>query len=332
MFSRASLATLFLPALLANLVIAQTAEPLSSARSDKPAIPILSGKVVGSNGHPLPAVHVELDDAGTALPVGSTYTRPDGTFELYNISQGNYEVVADVGNSRVSGVVAVPSNVSALELRFPPSNSADNADDTISVTEILVPEKARQIYRKAREAFNQGKEARAEKLLDKALLIEPNYANALIMKGYIEMQNGQIQIAQQDLQRALRIDPNSPAAYIALGAVYNHEGRFDDALQVSQRGASLSPRVWQGYFEMARAAVGKGMYRKALLLLRQAERLGGSNFAGLHLMKACALYPLKFYKDARYELKAVLSRESKGMNAKQAQILLAQIDAADPRR
>lgn len=144
------------------------------------------------------------------------------------------------------------------------------------------------------------------------------------------MQNGQIERARQYLQRAARIDPNSPAAYIALGAVYNHEGRFDDALQVSQHGTSLSPRVWQGYFEMARAAVGKGLYREALRLVREAERLGGSNFTGVHLVKACVLYPLKFYKDARYELRAVLSRESKGTNAKQAEILLTQIGADDP--
>jgi hypothetical protein len=49
----------------------------------------------------------------------------------------------------------------------------------------------------------------------------------------------------------------------------------------------------------------------------------------LHLVKASALLPLKLYKDARYEVQAVLSHSPKGANVKEAQNLLAEIDSAD---
>ena len=38
---------------------------------------------------------------------------------------------------------------------------------------------------------------------------------------------------------------------------------------------------------------------------------------------------MKLYKDARYEIQAVMTREPKGTSARQAQALLAEIDAAE---
>ena len=329
MVSRAFVATFYFAICLTSFISAQDNQALSAADSTTSAIAALAGKVLGPDGHPLPGIHVELDEASTAVPVSSTYTQPDGSFELPNVPQGNYEVVADSGDSEVTHDVAVQVNRPALELRFPRNASTYYTDPTISVARILVPEKARKFYRKAVDAFAQGKNDEAEKLLDQALQIEPHFAEALALRGIIRMQQQDLQEAEQDLEKSIHVDPGYSPAYVQLAAVYNHEGRYDDALRASERGLTLSPRSWQAYFEMAKASVEKGMYPKALQLARQAQRLGGNSFASLHLVKACALYPLKLYKDARYELQAVLSREPKGQSAEQAQTLLAGINALD---
>ena len=326
MVSRASIATVSLSLLLAAVLNAQINQ---AGSDDQPAIVALAGKVLGADGRPLPGIHIEVDEASTAVPVTSTYTQPDGSFELYNLPKGNYEVVADSGDSEVSDAVALQLGQPSLELRFSRSASPLDTDAMVSVARILVPERAKKLYRKAYAAFGEGKNDDAEKLLDEALIIEPHFAEALVLRGVMRMQQQDLEEAQQYLQKAVHVDPYYSPAYVELAAVYNHEGLYDEALHASERGLTLSPRSWQGYFEMAKASVAKGMYEKALQLTRQAQRLGGNSFAGLHLVKACALYPMKLYKDARYELQAAVSREPKGQSAQQAQTLLAQIDAAD---
>jgi hypothetical protein len=71
------------------------------------------------------------------------------------------------------------------------------------------------------------------------------------------------------------------------------------------------------------------MYENGLKFIRQAERLGGNTYAGIHLLKAYALIPMKLYKEARYELQASIARERHGQMADQAKQILAQLDALE---
>jgi lipopolysaccharide biosynthesis regulator YciM len=329
MSSLAPVATVLLTVFFIPFCNAQDPK-LAAADTTSSATAALQGKVLSSDGQPAPGIRVELENGETATPVVSTYTQQDGTFELYNIPRGSYEVVAESGDTQVSDQITVQLGRPKLELRLPPASARPyGAGATVSVAQILVPEKAQKAYRKARQAFTNGKPSVAEPLVEEALLIDPEFAAALTLRGLIAMQKNDLPAAQHDLERAARVDPNFSATFIALGAVYNHEGQYDQALQSSQHGVALAPRSWQGYFEMAKAAIAKGMYEKGLQFAKQAERLGGSPFAGLHLVKAYALVPMKLYKDAKYELQACLSREPKGVNADRAHTLLAELAAAD---
>jgi tetratricopeptide (TPR) repeat protein len=319
------LLSLFLTAVLN----AQNLPASADVDGTNPAPSGLEGQVLGADGQPASDARVELHAPNSASPVTVTYTRPDGTFALYNIPKGSYEVVAESGDVQVSDQVTVQLGRPKLELRLPLSaNATYGSGATVSVAQMLVPERAQKEYRKARQAFVAGKNAEALPYLDNALQIAPEFAAALTLRGIIEMDGLHLADAEESLEQAIHHDPNDSAAYLALGVVYNHEARYDDAMNASQHGVSLSPRSWQGYFEMAKAAIGQGMYEKALQFARQAEKLGGSGFAGLHLVKAYALVPLKLYRDAKCELQAYLSRAPKDGSAKQAQSLLAQVNAA----
>ena len=70
-------------------------QAFASSLPSPAAFPAVHGTVLIPTDAPASGIHVELDDAATAVPVTSTYTERDGTFELYNIPQGNYEVVAE---------------------------------------------------------------------------------------------------------------------------------------------------------------------------------------------------------------------------------------------
>ena len=218
-----------------------------------------------------------------------------------------------------------------LKLRLQRSlTPADDPPPTVSVAQMMVPQSAQKLYRKAQAAFKEQKYEKSLKLVDEALQIDPQFAAALSLRGFVHLVQQKLPEAQQDFERAVQVDPNYSNAYVGLGTVYNHQGRFDDAMQASQRSLRLSPKSWQAYFEMAKACIAKGMYAQGLLLARQAQRLSGNSFAAIHLIKAYALLPLHFYKDAKYELQAFLSRAPKDNNSEQAQMLLAEVEAALP--
>src|SRR5271166_3361933 len=99
-------AALFLTLLLLD-TFAQPQTPQQNFQAT--AIAALAGKVVGADGRPLPGIHVELDDPSTSMPVTSTFTQPDGSFELYNIPKGNYEVVAESADLQIINPILVDS-------------------------------------------------------------------------------------------------------------------------------------------------------------------------------------------------------------------------------
>ncbi len=234
---------------------------LSSDASAASLITVLRGTVLNVDGSLASNIHVTLYTAGSALPVTSTYTESDGTFELYNIPAGDYELLAESADSRADDTVTVQSESASLNLRLQhDAPAAPELDSTVSVVQMMVPTSAQKLYRKALANVHNHKPGKALPLLDSALQIEPRFADALTLRGQIEMSNGKLAAAQDDLERAVKIDPAEANAYIELSVIYNHQGRFDDAMRSSERSLSLSPRSWQAYFEMAKATIAKGMY------------------------------------------------------------------------
>jgi tetratricopeptide (TPR) repeat protein len=326
MFSRAPIAVLFSLSFLAIHCDAQSYSSGTDVDNSR-----LAGMIVSPDGKPAAGIHVELDEASSAVPVTSTYTNRDGTFELYNIPAGNYELVAESENASASNSIVVQSGQPSLQLKLapvvpPPTEPAP----VISVAQMLIPPSAQRLYDKAQMAYRKGKADKALGLVEEALQIEPQYADALTLRGVIELSNNQFDMAQQDLEHAIQVDPNHGGAYITLGAVYNHQGRFDEALLVSRRSLALQPKAWQAYFEMAKASIAKGMYAQGLQLAHQAQRLSGDSFAAVHLVKAYALVPMRLYKSAHYELQAFLKHAPNSSNSKQAEMLMAQVEAAMP--
>ncbi len=326
-----SVVSLFvLVALWTTLLPAQVLPSLSGPAVTDATVGVLQGRVLSPRGQPLAGIHVELDEARTAIPITSTYSQPDGTFAMYNIPTGEYEVVAEASDSEVSNVIRVESQKPTLVLRFPrDTTSHKQSPSTVSVAQVVAPAKAQKLYTQAHEAFRRGQYKDASNLLEQALQIEPHYPDALTLRGLLELGNPDPQVPQQNFEQALRLNPNDSTASIALAAVYNREARFDDAVRAAQRGASVSPNSWQAYLEMAKASIAQNMYAKGLVLIRQAERLGGTKYAEVRLVKAYGLFALKLFRDCKYEAQAAIARDHDGPSAHLARQLLAQLTTDD---
>src|SRR5215813_2973151 len=78
---------------------------------------------------------------------------------------------------------------------------------TISMTTLNAPGDARHAYEKGKKALDANKQAEAEKELEKAVKIYPNFAAAWSLLGDLHQQQKQLDQAVKDYQQALTADP-----------------------------------------------------------------------------------------------------------------------------
>lgn len=286
---------------------------------------LISGTVRSAEGIPVSGIPVDLRNVQSGALIASTSTQHNGTFEMYNIPQGTYEVVAHDGPGVVRETISVDDVVSNVDLRLASHSSSSEHSGLISVAQMSVPGKARAHFVKAEQFFSKANYPAAQKEADKALAIYPRFAEALTLCGMLAMQKQDTLQSAKDFEAAVQSDPNYGTAYLALGSAYNDMGHYDQAERALERGVPLVPAAWQGYFEMARAYLGKHMYEKATQLASKAESLAPSSFANIHLLKAYTLIPQKLNKEAAHELRAFLSHNPTGTNAERAEKLLASL-------
>lgn len=288
----------------------------------------ISGTVQDTMGNPLQNVRVELTDGGGTV-VNSAYTGPSGRFEFTRVAAGTYQIVATSGLQQASERVDASSFSNLVSIRMQGSGKpADGVEgDSISIAQYRVPAKAREAYRKAHSALEKGKLDDASKHLAKALEICPNYAEALTLRGILELNRQDSQAAVADLDKAIKADANYAMAYMVMGSALNMQSKFDEAIRALQRGESLAPTYWQAHFEMGKSYIGKADYPAALRQLERAESLAPEEYPLIYLLRAHALLSMKQFPEAMTALQAYLQKDPKGANVEQAQKMMEQAQA-----
>lgn len=279
--------------------------------------------VRSTDGKPLRDARVEVREMSTGSIAGATYTNSSGYADL-TVPTGNYEVLVTHGLSEAREDVIAQSFSNAVSISMPAAKAPpDGSADTVSVSQLKVPGKARKEYKKAQELVSKRRLEEASQHIAKALAIYPNYADALTLRGLLRLDGGEVDQALNDFQQAINVDPYYAQAYIAAGATYNMEGKYEDALRSLDRGVSLAPTAWQAYFEMGKAQIGRQNYQIGINLLDRASSLA-PGFTLVHLVKAHALLAMKEYGPAMDELQAFLSKSPQDPEAGRARSMLEQ--------
>ena len=270
---------------------------------------------------------MELRDPGGNV-VNSVETNSSGSFEFSLIPAGTYLVVATSGLRQASESVDTSAFPAMVSLRMPADKPEDGvAGHSISVMQYRIPAKAREEYRKAHEALAKGKTEEAGRHLAKALALCPVYADALTLRGVLELNQNDSQAAIADLDKAIKADGNYAMAYMVMGSALNMESKFDEAIRTLQRGESLAPDLWQAYFEMGKAYIGKADYPSALRQLERAENIAPLEYPLIHLLRGQALLGMKQYPEAMTALQAFLQKNPQGPNSEQARKMLERAQA-----
>ncbi|MFC2142723.1 protein kinase [Acidobacteriota bacterium] len=117
--------------------------------------------------------------------------------------------------------------------------------------------------------FRQENE-KALEMLEKGLVLEPNYAQSLYATGLIYLHAGMLEEAIQQFQRALELSSDSTMYKAGLGHAYALAGKKVEALNIYDELTQLAKRVYVPAFHLAVLSTGLGEKDQALAWLKKS--------------------------------------------------------------
>jgi adenylate cyclase len=125
--------------------------------------------------------------------------------------------------------------------------------------------------------------AKARKLCERALNIDPDYAAALTLLGwthFIEVRWGwsedpaeSMKRAFEIAQRSLALDETQPDVHSTLNTIYVVQGQYDKAIVEGKRAVDLAPNEALAHVLLAQTMRASGNFKKAVELSEKALRL-----------------------------------------------------------
>ncbi len=289
----------------------------------------ISGTVAGTDGKPLHDIRIEVHSVTTGALVETCFSSQDGSYEAASLRPGAYEVVAIDGVNEAHERIILENMPANLNLRLQEQSTIVPKRGTISVAELRTPEKVRHLTAKAQNELLKGRTDEAQKDVNDALTMAPDYPEALTLRAVMKITANQPEAAMDDLDHAIKVDPSYGRAYLVLGAAYNQLGRSDDALRSLDRSEIYDPQSWQCAMEQAKAWMAKHEYQHALEELNRAQNLGGERIAGsVHLLRGYALMGQKHLQEAANELEAYLTADPNSQVAGSVRLALAKIKSS----
>lgn len=254
-------------------------------------------------GRPAAAAAVELWDLRGAK-VASGVTDRAGSFEIGPLEPGEYVFLVDNASRIESEQIRLDNPDVALNVVLPAGYESTSRSSRYAVPakQIAIPPKARAHLLAAQKKFSNGKIEQAEAEINCALLVDPNYAQALTMRAFIRLAVKHPNHAVEDAQRAVLLNANDAESFVALAMAYDALGKFRESQRAAEGALALRADSWQARLELAKSFYGRGDFVVALRELDVAE----IDFPDAHLLRGNILLNLGRQREARDEFRALL--------------------------
>ena len=174
----------------------------------------------------------------------------------YNIALGFYEKLIELGYSGISMNYYAVEKESGEEQVFQDEKSRNFSVDVIGThnsprdemaesVEIDILRSVAAIY-KTQENFLKSIE-----YLEKAKLMNENDINLILLESNIRWEMGEVDSYQRLISKALEIEPNNVDLIFNLGVVNADKGNFDDAISYYDKAIEMDPSYTKAYLNAA---------------------------------------------------------------------------------
>ncbi len=220
-----------------------------------------------------------------------------GRFRMKNIPAGSYTVLVwapgkgeaqrtiDVGPAQADSRNRVDLKLEFDESDFEFSDSARTAN-TVSLTQLRIPDKAINEYQKAQAEFSKGNFEAGIKRIERSVEIAPRYAAAWNDLGAIRYKMGEYEKAEECFRRSLDADRDLYTPLVNLGGVLINLGRFKEALTYNQRAVAVRPADALANAQLGQAYLQLGQPDNAMKYLEIAVKLDPGHFSNPQLFLA----------------------------------------------
>lgn len=123
----------------------------------------------------------------------------------------------------------------------------------------------------------KGEIGRAIADFDRAIALNPEFADAYHNRGFVYREKGEAGRAIADYDRAIALNPKDAKAYNNRGIAYDDKGEYDRAIADYNRAIALKPKDAKAYSNRAGAYEAKGDFEKAAADRAKAVELDPKN-------------------------------------------------------
>ena len=156
----------------------------------------------------------------------------------------------------------------------------------VSRRELSIPEKAMREYADAQKDLERHDTVTAEKRLERAVELAPQFAVAWNNLGTIAYQTRRFVLAEHRFREALRQDPGEYEPLVNLGGVLVTLHKLDEALEVNVHATLVRPNDALAHSQLGMAYFEIGNWNDAVRHLERAQRLDPSHFSHPQLFLA----------------------------------------------
>jgi len=256
-----------------------------------------SGQVYELAGRVTPAGRGSVTLYGATQPfTSSTLTDDGGRFTFRKLAAGTYTLAVylpgrgearqtvEVGPGAADARRRVQIALALKDANFDPT--PDHRRHAVSTRQLAIPDAALRAFENAQRALEKRDAATAEKHLERAVELAPQFATAWNTLGTIAYQTRRFALAEQRFREALKQDPSAYEPLVNLGGVLVTLHKLDEALEVNVHATLTRPtdalaesQLGMTYFEL-------GQFDNAVKHLERARRIDPAHFSHPQLFLA----------------------------------------------
>jgi len=267
--------------------------------------------------------------ARSASPAGTPNSRP---------------ATAMISGNRLSGceIAAVLAGYRSDSVSLSGRRTLDNPDvgtiilhrlsnvegSSISVTTLQAPKEARKAYDKARDALRKDKPADAQKDLEKATSLYPQFAAAWYDLGVLQEKNNNAAEARKCYSQAIAADPKFVSPYLPLAVLSGADKNWQEMADTTARLIKLDPVDFpEAYYYNAAANYNLSKIDAAEVSAREALKLDTAHrFPKVEHILGLILYQKNDYAGAAEQMRKYLIDAPNAPDAQQVKTQLAELE------